>query len=292
MKIVDTFMFCNEYDMLELRFNEHYAHVDKFVIVECDNTYTGIYKGYNLEKHKDRYSQWWDKVEYIKIEGSPIPNEVGKTHTQYGYAWTNEYWQRDHMALGWKNLSEDDVVLVSDLDEILRPEALKFIRDTNYGFYLLNMPMFYFRMNYMDCRAQYQGWGKAYRGYFGNPSKMRDMQSVPGKTKVVVEHAGWHFSWHGDDEFIKNKLKSFAHTEFDRDDIHSSIDIEKAIENHTDHIRPQNKTWFKVIIDQYYPKTVLYDFDKYSKWFLPGGTKTVQEYYPYKIMQYTEFPTG
>jgi beta-1,4-mannosyl-glycoprotein beta-1,4-N-acetylglucosaminyltransferase len=62
MKIIDTIMFCNEYDMLELRLKIMAEHVDKIVIVECDKTFTGVYKGFNLEKQLDRYAQWMHKI--------------------------------------------------------------------------------------------------------------------------------------------------------------------------------------------------------------------------------------
>jgi len=55
MKIIDNFLFRNEYDILEIRLSILYEHVDQFTIVESDHTFTGKYKGYNLLEHKERY---------------------------------------------------------------------------------------------------------------------------------------------------------------------------------------------------------------------------------------------
>jgi beta-1,4-mannosyl-glycoprotein beta-1,4-N-acetylglucosaminyltransferase len=77
VKIVDTFLFWNEFDILELRLRETYDYIDEFVIVECDYTFTGKYKGYGLEKHKDRYAKWWDKVTYIKVSDPPNTRILG-----------------------------------------------------------------------------------------------------------------------------------------------------------------------------------------------------------------------
>ncbi len=270
-------MFCNEYDLLELRLSEHYDHVDQFVIVECDRTYTGMFKGFNLESNKDRYAKWWDKINYIKIDNCP--------ESPANNAWNNEYWQRDHMALGWDSVQPEDVLIVSDLDEIIRPEALEYIRNTNYSYYALMAPVFYFKLNYMDTSGHYAPWAKAYRGYKGQPSKMRDMQDVPGGTRICIHHAGWHFSWMGNEEFIRNKLKSFAHTEYNHAHILDAVNIEKHIAAGTDHIRPST-TWGKVKLDNYFPKTILNNLDKYSKYIIEIDTdKTVQTYFSQSILQ-------
>ena len=65
VKIIDNFLFRNEYDLLEIRLRTHYKHVDQFVIVESDHTFTGIYKGFNLPKQLERYAPWKDKIRYI-----------------------------------------------------------------------------------------------------------------------------------------------------------------------------------------------------------------------------------
>jgi|APCry1669189768_1035252.scaffolds.fasta_scaffold00372_13 hypothetical protein len=278
MKIIDTTLFWNEFDILELRLATHYDHVDKFVIVECDRTYSGDYKGFRLEPHLDRYSKWMDKIDYIKVENSP-------THTN---PWDNEHWQRDNMKLGWSDVNPEDVIHISDLDEIVRPEAFEFMRTTDYSFYGLYMPAFYFKFNYVDTKPDwhYKVWGRAYRGFQVAPHKMRYMGSheVPGKT-INLHHAGWHFGWLGDETFAKTKIKSFSHNEINKPEILDNIDIEKHISEGRDHFRPENVTWHKVDLDSYFPKTILDNKEKYSQFILPDSGKTVRDFWTAEILQ-------
>jgi hypothetical protein len=277
MKIIDTTSFYNEYDILELRLATMYDHVDQFVILECDRTHTGRYKGFNLEKQKDRYAKWWDKVNYIKLEDGCKSTD----------AWENEHWQRNQMPLGWQGLGPDDVIMVSDCDEIVRPEAIEFIRNTDYACYRLMMPVFYFKFNYMDTKPDwhYKDWGRAFRGWQSNGLDMRFRNEVPGRESICLHHAGWHFSWLGDEEFAKTKIKSFCHTEVDQPHIVENLNIEKFIQQGTDHFRPENVTWHGVKLDTYFPKYVLENKEKYANFILPDTDKTVQDYWPYGILQ-------
>ena len=279
MRIIDTFMFCNEYNLLELRLRIMYEHVDKFVIVECDKTHSGVYKGFNLEKNLDRYAQWIDKIEYIKANDQPA---------HHG-SWDNESWQRDQAIHGWKDITKDDVILISDCDEIIRPEAIEFIRNTDYNWYGLYMPAFYFKLNYMDTKPDwhYKVWGRAYRGIQLTPHKMRYMgaNEVAGTTSIKLHHAGWHFGWYGDEEFARNKLKSFAHTEWNQPDILNNINIDKHIAEGRDHVRPENVTWTTVDLDSYFPDEILNNKEKYKDYILPDTGKKVQEYWTTQILE-------
>ncbi len=279
MKIVDTILFYNEYDILELRLKIMADHVDKIVIVESDKTFTGKYKGFNLEKHWNRYSQWHDKINYIKISNNNHSND----------AWANEHWQRDQMIQGWKDLEKDDVILLSDCDEIVRPEALDFIRKTDYEWYGLYMPAFYFKFNYMDTKPDwhYKVWGRAFRNISFAPHKMRytNDHDLPGRRSVSLHHAGWHFGWLGDEDFARTKLQSFSHTEWNRPDILDNINIDKHISEGRDHVRPENITWVKVDLDNYFPSEITNNKEKYKNFILPDTGKTVQDYWPKNILE-------
>lgn len=275
MKIVDSFMFHNEFDILEMRLSILYDHVDRFVIVEGNHTHSGMYKGFQLEEQMDRYKPWADKITYVKADGGTS-----------SHAWDNEHWQRDQMSQGWTDLGENDVILVTDCDEIVRPEAIDFIRATNYGCYMLMMPAFYFKLNYLDTKPDwhYKAWGRAFRGYQTRGSHMRFQEWVPDRPTIKLHHAGWHWGWLGDDEFVKNKMRSFAHQEWNRADLLDGVNIEKHIAEGRDHVRPENQTWFPVKMDDYFPKHILENKEKYSKYILPDGANTVRDYWTAEIL--------
>jgi hypothetical protein len=279
MKIIDSIMFLNEYDILEIRLKEMYDHVDKFVIVECNKTHTGIPKEFNLEKHLDRFKPWLDKIDYIKVEQD----------NPSSHAWNNEYWQRDQMARGWQDLTTDDVILISDADEIIRPEAIDFIRNTNYDLYGLYMPAFYFKFNYMDTNPDfhYKVWGKAYRNPSIGGCKMRYTNEMPGKSRIELHHAGWHFGWLGDDEFVKHKMQCTPHTEINQPHIFNNVNIDKHIAEGRDHFRPENTTWCAVDLDDYFPKTIIENMDQYKQFILPNNGKKVRDFFPQEILENT-----
>jgi hypothetical protein len=275
--IIDNFLFCNEFDILEIRLKTLYNHVDKFVIVEGDHTFTNKFKGYQLETQLDLLNPFWDKIEYIKVGKGP------SSHT-----WTNEHWHRTQFGRAWNNLSEEDIVIISDCDEILRPEAIEFIKNTDYMYYGLYMPAFYFKFNYLDTKPDwhYKVWARAYRSFRTDPGKMRNMQAneVPGKS-INIHHAGWHFGWIGNEEFAKTKIQSFAHTEVNKPEILDNIDIERHIKEGTDHFRPENQTWTAVDLDAYFPKEIIENKDKYAKYILQDNGKKVRDFWTKNILE-------
>ena len=273
MKIVDTFLFHNEYDLLELRFRQHYDHVDRFVISECDHTFTGIYKGFNLELHKERFAPWWDKVVHLKMTNPPK-----------GHAWNVERWQRENFSQGWTDLSDDDVVLIADVDELIRPEAFDFIRNTDYAFYGLCMPTFYYRFNYMNLGSHYPWRVKGFRGYRGSGEEMRHMSEIPGQSKIELDHAGWHFSWLGNESTVLDKLRSFSHTEYNGPSVVDNLNIEQSIASGKDHMHRQYERWGAVKFDEYFPKYIVENADKFQHLIIPNGEHTVQHYWPYGIL--------
>lgn len=278
MKIIDSTIFHNEYDILELRLATMYDHVDRFVIVEADHTHTGIYKGFNLEKQKERYLKYWDKINYIQLNDA----------CRFSDSWKNENWQRDQLSLGWTDINDNDIILVSDCDEIIRPEAIEHIKNTDYGCYRLMMPVFYFKFNYLDTKLNwhYKDWGRAFRGWKSNGQDMRFRTKIPNKETIILHHAGWHFSWIGNEDFIKNKIKSFAHTEINKPHISNNINIEKFIKQGTDHFRPENNTWVPVKLDEYFPKYILENKDQFKEYIIQDTQeKTVLDYWKNKILE-------
>jgi hypothetical protein len=277
MKIVDSFNFYNEYDVLELRFKQHYHHVDRFVICESDYSFTGLYKGYNLEANKDRFAPWWDKVTYIKVTKFPGVDNP----------WGAEALQRNSWNKGWTDLGANDVILLSDVDEFFRAETFDFIRTTDYDLYELCMPMFFFRFNYMDLKGHYPWRRKAIRGYQDEGEKMfSQLSHLPGGKNISLHHAGWHFSWLGNDDVAHDKLKNFIHTEFNIPSVVDNLSIERSIAQGVDHLN-RGGTWGPVIFDDYFPEVIRHEQARFQHLILPtnAGNQRVQDYWPHAILE-------
>jgi len=126
IKIYDCFTFYNELDLLEIRLNELDSVVDYFVIVEATKTQTGIDKPLYFDINKDRYTKFKHKIIHIIVRDMP---DITKNS-----AWVLENHQRNQIIKGLNNCNLDDIIIISDLDEI--PNKKDFPRIIN----LLTIP--------------------------------------------------------------------------------------------------------------------------------------------------------
>jgi len=269
MKIINNFPFRNEFDLLEIRLSTEYDYVDQFTIVECDHTYTGIYKGFNLPEQMERYAPWWDKVRYVQVGKPP------------GLLFDAEHWIRNHFQSTWDGLTKDDVVVINDCDELIRPETYKFIRETDYDFYRLGMPFFNFKFNYLNIQG-HTPWPsvKAFRGYFvEGHDGMRNIPSVPGGRQIELDHAGWHFSYLGDTDWVLEKINSISHPENNTDSVRDNLNVDNLISQGKDFASRPGFVFCPVKLDEYFPKVILDNKSKYSNYILPNGDRSVSEHF-------------
>lgn len=205
--IIDAFIFYNELDLLELRLEELYPVVDKFLIVQAYHTFRGIPKPVFFDKKDERWAKYRDKIDTVTIGLSG-----GKD------AWEREAFQRNIISTQAKDAyAPDDILIISDVDEIPRREIVADAeRMIAHGPARLEMKMYYYKLN-----VRKGDWHAA---------KMLHVRDVTTAEEVrhthydpIVYGAGWHFSYLGDEEFIANKLKAFSHSELDTPEIHAGI---------------------------------------------------------------------
>jgi len=281
MKIYDCFTFYAEMDLLELRLQELYEHVDHFVIVEGDHTFTNTAKPYNFEVNQARYQKYLDKIIYIKVK---MPMSAS--------AWTNEIYQRNSIAEGIVDAADDDIIMITDLDEVVRPATVDAMRaDVDNQIWGLRMPLFYFRFNHMltTTDSRYSVWGMAGRKSVMMPAedfrKLRFSLNGFGLAHNdsgvrLMEHAGWHFSYLGNNAAATQKIQSFAHTETNRPEVLAQLDVERSVAN-GDGLGPSAVERFAAInLDEYFPKTVLDNPGKYATLTVTGTTQPVWNFLP------------
>lgn len=284
MKIYDCFTFYNELDLLELRLTELYDYVDYFVIVEGDSTFTGKDKPFFFEKNRDRYRKWLDKIIYIKVD---LPRSAN--------AWDNEQFQRDSILKGIQSSeSDDDLIVISDLDEIPRPAALRYIRDTEQTIYAFRVPLFNFKLNYMRTSpGQYDIWIMAgRRSVFREitPDQFRSLRfnffgagyQFKNNGCEVIEHGGWHFGYLGDRDYLIDKAQSFSHTEVNTPEFLAQIDPEASIRLRTSWKQDSQEHYEIVQVDSYFPRSI----DKYLDKILPDSRAKALDFlpaYPYNV---------
>ena len=280
MKIYDCFTFYNELDLLELRFEELYDHVDHFVVVEANRTFQNNTKPFYFGENQYRFAKYIDKVIHVQVEDMPIETD----------AWGREAHQRNSIARGIIDANDNDIIIVSDLDEILRPETVDAMRvDSENSIWGLRMPLFYFKFNYMLTTTDsiYTTWGMACRKRLLTNAEdlRRNRFSLNGFALShnangirMMEHAGWQFSYLGDTEFAKSKIQSFAHIETNRPEVLDSLDIEQSVAN-GDGLGPSPiERFVPVQIDSYMPQAIQKATDKYSKYIVSNASKTVKDF--------------
>lgn len=274
--VYDCFSFFNEMDLLEIRLNVLDKVVDKFVLVEATKTHSNKDKPLYYWENRDRYKQFHDKIIYIKVD----------TYPPFKSSWTYENHQRNMILEGLKNCAPDDIIMISDLDEIPNPDAVK--RYDCDGIKTLEQSVFTCYLNYKSlifskwygtnilCYKHIQNSEtEKYPSTYSNtylaelnqgctPTKIRMIRQFP-----IIKKGGWHFTYLGGVEKIQYKLDSFAHQEFNRKEFVSSNIIEQRIKHGQDLINPCDNRCIPVRIGKKFPLFVVDNINKYSSLIYP-----------------------
>lgn len=283
MKVYDCFTFYNEFDILEIRLNELWDTVDYFVISEANTTHAGNPKPMYLTEQWARFEKYASKIRRVEVTDVPKTTD----------SWVIERFQRTSINRGLTDLQPEDLVIVSDCDEIPSSAAIKMIKeDTNdYNRYVLGVPLFYFKLNYMmikPCAKQRNiavTRGRVFRDPQAERARTFSIQNLPvgyaDDDMCIVDQAGWHFSYFGNTEFAKNKIYNFAHTETagiigNVDTISVEDMVAKKVglvgENYVDRFE-------YVKIDDSYPAYITDNLDKWSHMIIPNADQTVEDLY-------------
>lgn len=257
-KIFDCFTFFNEFDLLELRLRELYDHVDYFVLVEANRTFQNTEKPLHYQNNADQFKKWADKIIHVVVSDMPTDTD----------AWGRERYQRDSIARGIVTAGPDDIVMIGDADEIPRPSTVQQLRTATGSVWGFRMPLFNFKYNYMMVTQDlYTVWSGAVRKkVLSSAEDFRRMRHVLQSFALnhsdgnleIVEHAGWHFTYLGAEEFARSKIQSFAHSETNDPAILEQLDIEDSIRNGTGIIRTNHDYLFAAIaVDEYLPATIV-----------------------------------
>lgn len=147
-KIYDCFMFNNEIEILHTRIDYLYDVVDYFVICEAKVSHSRKInkEEFNFIKHYDIFEKYMDKIIFLLIEDFPfISDDIG-----FG-EWKNENYQRKYLYHGFKDADPDDIIIISDLDEIpfdkTIKEGINLINNNEKLFIGVNQLLFYYYIN-------------------------------------------------------------------------------------------------------------------------------------------------
>lgn len=260
-KVFDCFPFNNELDILELRLNELNNVVDRFVICESPFTHSGLPKPLHLKdalNSSNRFDSFKDKITLLEYAANE-PYSLT--------AWQRENTQRNTLMEILPELSEDDLILLSDCDEIPKKNFIasrKFIEREKVPFLLSKQYFHYYSFKYMK-KETCHGTIAFYVGSLSGGKMFQDLRNERFNLPYI-DRSGWHLSFFGSPEHVKNKIESFAHTEFghcnDLNKIKDNIDKGIDIFNRNN----INEQLIKISNNQCLPDYVLANTDKYKDW--------------------------
>lgn len=217
--------FFNELDVLEIRLAELDSVVDRHVIAESTICYSGEPKPLHFLENRDRFAPWLDKIEYVVVDDMPNDGEVVYPRSPFDPAaesirWQREHWQRDSLMRGCTGMDEDDLVLLSDVDEIPRAElvweAEEGKKPVEHEVRRIFLPQ---HVMYLNWRWRESATVAICRMTSGQtmlrlgPQAVREVETFPRK----APRQGWHLSYMGGAEKIQYKIINAAHAELEDD---------------------------------------------------------------------------
>lgn len=203
--IIDSFLYFNELELLEIRLEELKDVVDLFVLAEGCQTTSGKKKPLFFEEVAERFKEY--NIEHIVIR---------EDLSYLSSAWDRETYFRNAISEHLRQMEIDGstLVMLSDVDEIPPATAVQFAaaslpNEPPGTIYVFEQLISYY---YVNCRSA-EVWKGSRMARWADIGNMQDLR---GRNGVVILNGGWHFSFLGGADRIRYKIQSYSHTELDR----------------------------------------------------------------------------
>lgn len=286
MTVYSCSMFCSELDLLDVKLHELDSVVDYFVLSESTKTHSGHDKNLVLWENKSKFSNFWHKIiyqsifntpsDYNNLQEDPKRSElynlvIRKVNSQKHRHLNLEHYGRDSfekeaLILPLHNCEDDDIILLSDLDEIVTADALKPVLD-NFDpeqIYFFEHGTYYYYLNLKSDEISYGTIALTYKKF----KEMSHCAMREEKQGTKIPNAGYHFTYLGNAEAVKTKVESFSHQEFNVPQVKDHIEwsIRNAIATGRDlYGRPRK---FEIVDLETLPKYVQENQEKYGQYLL------------------------
>ena len=258
--IIDSFLFFNEKELVELRIKYLEKVVDIFVVIEANITHQGKKKDWNFPKVlNNSLKKFSNKIQYYQINIDPekIKNEeswiVG--NIKGDDAWRIENFQRNYIKVACKNFSNNDILLISDADEIPSKKRVNFIKSCDFNKIApVALEQFLF---HIDCNfLKWEPWLGTIATTIElcisySPNRHR-------RDRNIMSHfneGGWSFSSFGGPSKIKEKFESIAHREFNNEKFKNEDHINKCQKTGADLFYRNTKS--KKVGKNFFPEDLL-----------------------------------
>lgn len=255
IKIYDCFYFFNELELLEIRLNILDPYVDYFIIMEATETFSGLPKKLIFEENKHRFKKFAKKIIHHVTTDTPADEEdlrerlLNKNISKLGKEiilntltsdnipkgqvhWLKEFYQKECLkrVLAQRNLSDNDICFISDVDEIWNPEIV--IDYSRNDLFKYQQVAYYYYLNNRSNDYWVTGWTGTVMTKYKNIkySCVNHLRTHTKNKYTITKKGGWHFTFQGGADRIRKKLESYGHLEFNTDKIRSQIE-DMLVEN-------------------------------------------------------------
>jgi len=275
MRIVDVFPFFNELDLLDIRLNVLDPYVDCFILSEATKTFSGLDKPLYYEENKERFKKFHHKIIHNIVEDTTSPDL---------HPFERDVFQKDNIKkVVLENVSDGDVIIWSDIDEVPNPEAIdeldSYFEENTIFHFAQNNCMGY--INLVETTglvtAMTRDWDpedtakwlgtKVFGKSILEKYSMTELRSKhDSENNARISPGGWHWSYVGSEglsveDRILKKLECAAHIECNTPDIRSNV---SRVEDNKDPIGRDFANYEIVDVDETYPKYIRENKEKFS----------------------------
>ena len=292
MKFIDCFMYYDEDMILDLRLNMLDKFVSYFVICEANFNHNGSKRELKFDIKK--FSKFKSKIIYLPLYFQPnniktineMDSQLIKNSKILDNALLRENFQRNYLQNKIKDFHEDDLIIISDVDEI--PNLDKFTYKSKIT--IFEQKMFYYKLNLLHENFKWYGSKITKKKHLLSPQWLRNIKSkkyplwridiLLSKKKYnninFIKDGGWHFTNIKSPKDIHFKLSNFAHhLEYEEsnlkiEDLEKMIKERKISYNHS--LDKKGNKWnssisLKKVGDEFLPDYLNKNKSKYKIWF-------------------------
>ena len=295
MKIYDCFMFFDETMLLQIRLNILNKFIDKFIVTESKFSHNGKKKKLNFDIKN--FSEFKSKIEYIVVDEQP--ENILQANTDSSIikmdekkiinSLKRENYQREMLSKGLVGLDHNDLIIISDVDEIPNLNNLKFDEVENQ-IIIFKQKMFYYKLNLYYENFNWFGSKAVIKKKFISPQWLRNIKNkCYPKWRLdtyfsqkkynnikFIENGGWHFTCVKSPEEVHKKLLSYLHHQDYENSKINLNELKVKMKNKNilyDHNldKKNNNKWnsdkkLVKINSDYLPEYLIKNTGKYKKW--------------------------
>jgi len=294
MNIYDCFQYFDEDLLLDIRLNILNPYIKKFVISEATYTHNGAKKKLNF--NINHFKKFKDKINYLVID-QPPPNllefnnndtEEKKGEKSILNGMARDYFQRENLVKGLNDSEDNDMILISELDEIPNLSEID-LSKINSKIIIFEQKMFYYKLNLFYKDSLWHGTKGCKKKYLISPQWLRNIKAKKypkwrfdllfSKKKYTdiffVKNGGWHFTYLKTPEDLQRKLLNFAHHyEFEKsglkiNDIKKFMQEKRVVYDHNIDQRGykwSGKSILTKIQNNALPSYISSNLEKYKNW--------------------------